>query len=94
MSRRQRLITGRCLDQLDLPCAPWTREVVAALIQRETGMRLSASAIGAYLRSWRFTAQRPIKQASERRKPAVCAWLARDDPAIAVRAKMEDGEIQ
>jgi len=92
--RIKRLITERCPDQLKLPFALWTREAVAALIQRETGLRLSASTIGGYLRSWRFTAQRPMRRASERREPTVRTWLDREYPAIAARAKAEGGEVQ
>jgi transposase len=92
--RIKRLITGHCPDQWGLPFALWTREAVAALIQRETGARLSASTISAYLRSWRFTAQRPMRRATERREPAVHTWLEREYPAIAARAKTEGAEIQ
>jgi transposase len=93
-NRIKRLITGHCPDQLELPCALWTREAVAALIQRETGLCLSASTIGAYLRSWGFTAQRPMKRATERREPAVRTWLTHEYPALAARAKADGGEIQ
>ena len=92
--RIKRLITRHCPDQLALPFALWTREVVASLVQRETGLRLSASSMGAYLRAWGFSAQRPMKRATERREPAVRIWLQREYPAIAARAKMEGAEIQ
>ena len=91
--RIKRLIIRHCPDQLALPFALWTREAVASLVERETGLRLSASTIGAYLRSWGFSAQRPMKRATERREPAVRSWLAREYPAIAARAKMEGAEI-
>ena len=42
----RRLIADRCPDQLKLPFALWTREAVGALVARETGARLSASALG------------------------------------------------
>ena len=89
----RRLITDRCPDQLELPFALWTREAVGALIAREAGVRLSASAVGRYLRDWGFTAQRPARRAIERREPEVRAWLERDYPAIAARAKAEGAEI-
>jgi transposase len=90
----KRLITDKCPDQLKLPFALWTREAVAQLIERETGICLSVSAIGNYLRSWGFTAQRPMRRASERREPEVQKWLAAEYPAIAQRAKAENAEIQ
>jgi transposase len=92
--RIKRLITDNCPDQLDMPFALWTREAVGMLIERETGVRLSSrSTIGSYLRSWNFTPQRPKKRATERREPAVKAWLDRDYPAIVERAKAEGAEI-
>jgi len=93
-ARIKRVITDRCPDQLKLPFALWTREAVAALIERESGLRLSRSTVSSYLRSWGFTAQRPMTRASERSEPAVRAWLERDYPAIAARAKAEDCQIQ
>jgi len=90
----KRLIAGRCPDQLKLPFALWTREAVSELIGRETGVRLSLSGVGNYLRSWGFTAQRPVRRATERREPAVQEWLNAEYPAIAKRAKAENAEIQ
>ena len=91
--RIRRLITGKCPDQLKLPFALWTRDAVGALIAREAGVRLSTSAVGRYLRAWGFTAQRPARRAIERREPEVRAWLRREYPAIATRAKAEGAEI-
>ena len=93
-AKTRRLIADRCPDQLKLPFALWTREAVAALIERETGLRLSRSTLTSYLRGWGFTAQRPMKRAIERSEPTVRAWLERDYPAIAARAKAEGCEIQ
>lgn len=54
--RIKQLIVKHCPDQLKLPFALWTREAVAALIEREAGVRLSASTISTCLRAWRFSA--------------------------------------
>jgi transposase len=91
--RIRRLVSDRCPDQLKLPFALWTREAVGVLIERETGMRLSASALGRTLRAWGFTAQRPARQATERREPEVRAWLRHEYPAVAARARAEGAEI-
>jgi transposase len=90
----RRLVTDKCPDQLKLAFALWTREAVAELIARETGIRLSLSGVGNYLRAWGFTAQRPMRRARERREPLVQAWLDVEYPAIAKRAKAENAEIQ
>ena len=87
--RIRRLIAERCPDQLKLPFALWTREAVAAL----NGSGPVAVQHRRYLRSWGMTAQRPARRATERSEPAVQAWLRRDYPAIAARAKAEHAEI-
>ena len=89
----RRLIVGRCPDQLKLPFALWTREAVGQLIARKTGLRLSLTAIGSYLAAWGFTAQKPIRRASERDEVAITTWLRRDYPAIVKRARQEKAEI-
>ena len=92
--RLKHLITEHCPDQLEIPFALWTRGAVNLLIERETGVRLSArSTVSSYLHGWHFTPQRARKRASERREAAVQTWLDRDYPAIAARAKAEGAEI-
>jgi len=93
-ARIRRLITDKCPDQLKLPFALWTREAVAVLIEQLTGVRLSLQAISVYLQRWGFTAQRPMKRATERREPEIRRWLERDYPALVKRAKAEKAEIQ
>lgn len=89
----RRLVVGQCPDQLKLPFALWTREAVGALIARKTGLRLSIRAIGGYLAAWGFTAQKPIRRATERNDAAVQARLNRDYKAIAARARKEGAGI-
>src|SRR3982751_3675767 len=76
------LIARGCPDQYDLSFALWTRQAVRALIARETGVWLSLSVVGDYLRGWGFTAQRPMRRAIERREGAVRAWLEGTYPEI------------
>ena len=87
------LITRGCPDQYGLSFALWTRQAVRALIARESGVWLSLSVVGDYLRGWGFTAQRPMRRATERREGAVRAWLERAYPAIARKARAQGGEI-
>jgi transposase len=77
------LIARGCPDQYGLSFALWTRQAVRALIARESGVWLSLSVVGRYLRAWGFTAQRPVRRATERRDEAVRAWLESTYPAIA-----------
>jgi len=88
------LIARGCPDQFGLSFALWTRQAVRALIARETGVWLTLSVVGRYLRAWGFTAQRPARRATERRDEAVRAWLERTYPAIARNAKAQGCEIQ
>jgi transposase len=88
------LIIQGCPDQYGLSFALWTRQAVRALIARESGVWLSLSVVGRYLRAWGFTAQRPMRRATERQDEAVRAWLASTYPAIAHKARAQGGEIQ
>ena len=87
------LIARGCPDRYGLSFALWTRQAVRALIARESGVWLSLSVVGRYLRGWGFTAQRPVRRATERRDEAVRAWLERTYPAIARNAKAQGCEI-
>src|SRR3569833_1971331 len=71
------LIARGCPDQFGLSFALWTRQAVRALIARETGVWLPLSVVGRYLRAWSFTAQRPMRRATERQDEVIRAWLER-----------------
>src|SRR5919112_1427728 len=81
------LITRGCPDQFGLSFALWTRQAVRALIARETGVWLTLSVVGRYLRGWGFTAQRPVRRATERQEGAVRAWVGRAYPADSPQSK-------
>src|ERR671912_1126789 len=74
------LITRGCPDQFGLSFALWTRQAVRALIARESGVWLTLSVVGRYLRAWGFTAQRPARRATERRDEAGRAQRRRAPP--------------
>src|ERR1043165_6696645 len=93
-NRLRVLIARGCPDHFGLSFALWTRQAVRALIARETGVWLTLSVVGGYLRAWGFTAQRPVRRATERRDEAVRAWLESTYPAIARKAKAQGCEIQ
>src|SRR3954470_19697754 len=87
------LIARGCPDQYGLSFALWTRQAERALIARETGVWLSLSVVGDYLRGWGFTARRPLRRSTERREGAVRAWWESPYPAIARKARAQGGEI-
>src|SRR5206468_12810499 len=74
-------------DRLGLPFALWTSRAVRELIERRLAKRLGLSTVPLYLRRWGMTPQKPLVRAKERSPAAVAAWLERDYPAIARRAK-------
>lgn len=92
--RIRKQITDRLPDQLKMPFALWTREAVAALILKETGLEMPVRTVGDYLKRWGMTPQKPVKRAYERSEPAVKEWLEEKYPTIKARAKAVGAEIQ
>src|SRR6476646_513325 len=86
-------IADKTPDQLKLPFALWTSRAVRDLIALRLGKRLGLSTVQLYLKRWGMTPQKPLARAKERSPAAVAAWLARDYPAIARRAKAETAII-
>lgn len=80
-------------DQLELPFALWTSRAVRELIERRFGKRLGLSTVQLSLRRWGMTPQKPLVRAKERAPAAIEAWLERDYPAIAKRARAERAAI-
>src|SRR5689334_11807846 len=74
-------------DRLGLPFALWTSRAVRELVERRLAKRLGLSTVPLYLRRWGMTPQKPLVRAKQRRPAAIAAWLERDYPAIARRAK-------
>ena len=88
-----RLIEDQHPEQLHLPFALWTRQAVGDLIRERFGIDLSVWTVGRYLNRWGFTPQKPLRRAYERDPAAVKAWMEKDYPAIAKRAKAEKGLV-
>src|SRR5947209_8554306 len=74
-------------DALGLPFALWTGRAVRELVERRFGKRLGLSTVRLYLQRWGMTPQKPLARARERQPAAIVAWLERDYPVIARRAK-------
>lgn len=89
----QRMICEKRPEQLKMDFALWSRAAVSQLIEQEYQITLPVRTTGLYLKRWGFTPQKPIKRAYEQSPVAVQAWLDTAYPAIAKRAKAEDGEI-
>jgi transposase len=85
------LVRDNTPDQLGLAGLLWTRDAVAELITQRHGIRLARTTVGAYLRAWRFSPQKPKRRALEQNPAAVRRWLKQEYPAIRARARREGG---
>src|SRR5918911_1524940 len=74
-------------DRPGLPFALWTSRAVRELVERRLEERLGLSTVQLYLRRWGVTPQKPFVRAKQRQPAAIAAWLERDYPAIAKRAR-------
>jgi transposase len=87
------LVRDSTPDQLGLAGFLWTREAVAELIAQRYGIRLARTTVGWYLRSWRFSPQKPQRRALEQNPVAVRRWLEEQYPAIRAQARREGGVV-
>ena len=79
---------------LGFESALWTRAMVAALIERLYGHRLSVEAVGRMMRDrMGLSPQRPVRRASEASAAEARRWVERDYPAIEARAKAVGARI-
>jgi transposase len=92
-SRVRQIICDKRPEQLKMKFALWSRTAVMQLIVAECGVTLHVRSVGKYLARWGFTPQKPIRRACEQSPVAVQAWLEDTYPAIAKRAKQENGEV-
>jgi transposase len=87
------LVRDSTPDALGLAGFLWTREAVAELIAQRYGVRLARTTVGLYLRSWRFSPQKPQRRALEQNPAAVRRWLSETYPAIRAQARREGGVV-
>jgi len=89
----QQTIETKDPEKLEIPSALWTRQAVQELIKQQVGIRLPIRTVGAYLRRWGYTPQKPVRKAYKQDPKAVAEWLEKTYPAIEKRAAQEGGEI-
>ena len=87
------LVRDTTPDQLGLAGFLWTREAVGELIARRYGVRLARTTMGAYLRGWGFSPQKPQRRALEQNPAAVRRWLTTNYPAIRAQARRQGGVV-
>ncbi len=64
----------------------WTTPRVAAVIEREFGVRYHPAHVSRLLRAVGWSVQRPIRRATQRDEAAIAAWYAERWPALLTRA--------
>ena len=85
----RRAITQQTPDQLGMPDPLWTREAVLRYVALRFSVRLSIRTLGTYLARWGLVPRKVLRAVAV----AASLWTTRDYPAIAARARIEDGEI-
>ena len=77
-------------EQFQFPFALWTRKLVADLIEKRYGIRISETTAGEYLKGFGMTPQKPILKSYKQQSEAVRAWLDKEYPKVAQRAKAQN----
>jgi transposase len=73
--------------QLNFPFALWTLGMIRELIRKQFQVRLSEVSVGRLMRNLGFSAQRPLRRASEQDPVMVERWRSQDYPQIRKQAK-------
>jgi transposase len=81
------LVTEGDPQQLKIPFALWTRDLVASAIKDKFGIKLSESSVGRLLRQLGFSNQKPLYRAYQQNPDVVKRWMDVDFPKIKKEAK-------
>jgi transposase len=79
--------------QLKFTFALWTRAMIAELIKRQFGLKLSLASVGRLLKQLGFSCQKPLYRAYQRDPERVKQWKEEVFPQIQKRAKQEGAVI-
>lgn len=79
--------------QLKFTFALWTRSMIAELIKRQFGLKLSLTSVGRLLKQLGFSCQKPLYRAYQRDPELVKQWKEQVFPQIQKRAKREGAVI-
>jgi transposase len=88
-----RTVTMNQPTQFKFPFALWTSKMLAAIIAKHLGVKLSKASVCRLLVQMGLTAQRPLWRAYQQDPAAVNKWMEEQFPAIRAQAKREMAEI-
>jgi transposase len=88
------ILRGQRPQDVGLDGLLWDRVNAAALVERETGVPLSARALGNYLQRWGFAPARVPMRRGSGMAPAFAQWLDTEWPGIASEARRRGAEVQ
>ena len=80
-------------QQMKFEFALWTRKMIADLIKKELGVKLSKTSVGRLLSELGFTCQKPLYRAYQRDPHGIQKWKDEEFPKIQKRAKKEGAVI-
>ena len=87
------LIAGRDPRQLSFGMALWTRKMIAELIHRKFGVRVSMPTVGRILRKLGMSPQKPLYRAYQQNPELVEKWKKETYPQIRAEAAAAGTEI-
>ncbi len=93
LHRLSALVVGNDPRQLGFRFALWTRAMVAELIGRQFGVRLSVASVGRLLRTLGLSPQRPLYRAYQQDPAAVRRWKQEEYPKIREQAAQAGATI-
>ena len=79
--------------QLRFAFALWTREMIATVIGRQFGVKLSRTAVGRLLAQLGLTCQKPLFRAFQQNRSLVEQWLRREFPRIRALARKQGATV-
>ena len=80
-------------QQLGLPFALWSRDVLRMAIQERFTLALPLRTMTDYLKRWGIVPQKPLPRADTDTPAEIKVWFAQDYPEIAARAKKEKAQV-
>jgi len=86
-------VTEKDPEQMKFPFALWTCSLVAEVIRRELGVRLSRWSVMRLLRQLGLSPQRPLRRAYQQKADAVDEWKRETYPQIRREAKAAGADI-